>query len=163
MKKAAIIACVLALLCAGLLAYGLVNTRLQVVPAGVQAIPAQESLAEFERLRRAVENKSLIGTAYTAMVPGEASDYRLVVYTLQVENKGLIPAEMVELQVSPQDGDIACYALPDSLPDITVPPRGQATLRCVLLTSNQRDQNLRELHVTYYIWGNPFTVKITYG
>lgn len=167
MKKAALITFALALLMGGVLVYGLMGTRLTVIPQSVQVVAGEEQIAEFERVKGAVNNRSLIGTAFTAELPGEPSEYRFVIYTVEVRNKGLLPAKMASLEISPADGDAASYtdfSSKGKIPDITIPAGGSAVLRRVLVTTvGSKQGTVRDLFISYHIWGHPFTVKVTYG
>lgn len=167
MKRAALIAFALALIMAGALVFSLVNTRLHIRPLSAQVLAADSQPQEFMRLQQAIENRSLIGTAFVDELPGEAKDYRFVVYTLAIHNRGFLPAEMVELHVSPAAGDMASYtdlSAQGRIPDITVSGGSTGSVRCVLLTrADSRQSTVRELFVSYHIWGHPFTIKLTYG
>ncbi len=167
MKKAAILATALVLLVGAFLVYGLIGTRLRIMAHPPQVMPAAQHEAEFTRLKKASENRSLIGTSFTQDIPGDASDYNLVIYTVTLSNHGLLPAHMAELMVSPASDDILCYtdgSAQGQIPDITIPAGKSATIRCVLLTRvNARQTSVRDLYVSYHVWGNPFTVRITAG
>ena len=167
MKKAALIALAAVLLGGFLLVYGLIGTRLDAKAHEPVVLPAAEYNTEFERLQKAVRSRSLIGTAFTQSIEGDAGDYNLVIYTVTLVNKGLIPAQMAELAVSPSDQDILFYtdgSLQGEVPDISVPAGGSAAIRCVLLTRAAPRQNtVRDLYISYYIWDNPFTIRITSG
>lgn len=167
MKIAAIIALVLVLLLGGALVYGLVNTQLQLTPVQAKVIPASEQPAEFERLRKAVEQRSLVGTVFENSLPGTAEEYQLIVYTIAVENRGFLPAEMLELQVSPAAGDVLSFtdlSAQGRLPEVDLAAGQKGTVRCVLLTRvGERQHAVRQLFLSYYIWGHPFTLKLTYG
>ena len=133
----------------------------------MQVVAGEDQPQEFERLEKALANRSLIGTAFAAELPGGPGEYRFVIYTLKVSNNGLLPAKMVSLEVSPAAGDAASYtdfSAQGRVPDVTIPPCGSATLRRVLLTRwDTRQTTVRDLFISYHIWGNPFTVKVTYG
>lgn len=167
MKRAAYLALALTLVLAFALVYQLVNSTLQVKPLSPQVIPAAEQPAEFLRLQEAVGNRALIGTAIAAALPGSAEDYSLVVYTLRITNNGFLPANMVELQVSPADGDMLFYtdgSAQGRPPSEDIAPGATRELRCVLLTSAAAARRpVRDLFVTYYIWGNPLRIKVTAG
>lgn len=158
---------VLLLLCGGILVYALINTQLDVNPLPPQVLSASEHQDEFQRLQKAVSNRSLIGTSFTQDVPGDADDYNIIIYTVTLSNRGLLPAQMAELSVSPSDNDMLYFtdgSTQGEIPDISVPAGGSATIRCALLTrSNSRQSTVRDLFISYYIWGNPFTIRITAG
>ena len=161
------IALAVVLLGGTLLVYGVIGTRLEATVHEPVVLPAAEHIAEFERLQRAVRNRSLIGTTFTQEIQGDASSYNLVIYTVTLSNRGLLPAQMAELIVSPSDQDILCYtdgSAQGEILDIGVPAGGTSSIRCVLLTSaGARQTAVRDLYISYYIWGNPFTIRITSG
>ena len=167
MKAAAAVLVVLVLIAGALLVFQLVNTTLQVTPVSAQVIPCRDLESEFRRVQEAVDNRALIGTALQQAVPGSASDYSFIIYTLQVENRGFLPADMTEIQVSPLSADMLFYtdgSAQGIVPSITVPAGGSQSLRCILLTRSVEGMHaVRDLFVTYYIWGHAFTVKVTYG
>ena len=148
-----------------MLVYAVVGTQLDAAAHSPQVFSAAEHEAEFLRLEKALKNNSLIGTAYMQNIEGAASEYNLVIYTVTLRNKGLLPAQMTEMVVSPADNDVLCYtdgSAQGDIPDITVPAGGAATIRCVLLTRAQaRQTTVRDLYISYYIWGNPFTIRVT--
>lgn len=167
MKKAAIITFSLALVMSSLLIYGLIGSKLVVKPQPVLPVEASGQPIEFKRLQDAVSNRSLIGTAFQNSLPGEAADYQLIVYTVELYNKGLVPAEMAEMIISPAKDDMLCYtdgSAQGKIPDISVPAGGKTNIRCILLTkSANRLNTVRDAYLSYYILGNPFTIKVTFG
>ena len=169
MRKAAAIAVVLVLMLmlGGVLVYGLVNTHVQVVDGKVQVIACSAYPDEFARLQAAAQQSALVGTVFQQNIEGSAGEYSLLVYALQLKNPGFLPMEMVELQVSPLAEDQLSYtegSAEGAVPQITVGPGRTATLRQVLMTkATGKPRTVRDLYITYYIWGNPFTVKYTFG
>ncbi len=167
MKRAAIIAVVLVLLLGGVLVYGLIGTRLGITPVSAQVIPATEQPGEFARLQRAVARNALVGTAFQREIGGSAEEYTIVIYTVALKNTGLLPAEMAELVVSPAANDVLCYtdqSAQGRIPQVTVPPGETVQIRCVLLTkTTERMSTVRDLYISYYVWGHPFTIKMTHG
>jgi hypothetical protein len=166
-KKAAMISLAAVLICGALLIYALVGTRLVIEPHPPRVLPASEHAAEFERLKKAAAQKSLVGTLYAQNVPGGAADYELVIYTVTLRNRGLLPARMAEMNISPAQNDILCYtdgSAEGQVPEVTVPAGGSRDIRCVLLSKKAARQGaVRDTYISYYIWGNPFTVRATVG
>jgi hypothetical protein len=167
MKTAAVILIVLVLIAGALLVYQLVNLTLSVTPVSAQVIPCNDQEPEFRRVQQAVDERALIGTVLQQAVPGNAGDYSFIIYSVKVKNNGFLPARMTEIQVSPLATDMLFYtdgSAQGVVPNITVPAGGSQTLRCVLLTQSIEGMHaVRDIYVTYYIWGHPFTVKVTYG
>lgn len=165
MKKIAITLTILVLLLGGLMVYALVGTQMQVSigPRHLQALPASEQPQQFARWMDALQNDSVQGTVYDPDAAGSPEDYYFSVYEITVGNSGLLPADMVEVQMAPLKGDVLSYSGQVSMgQDINVPvkvaPGKSATLQHVVL-SRQNTNHAREFIITYYIWGNPFTVK----
>lgn len=158
MKTAAIILIVLVLAVGGVLMYGLFHTRLEIIGKGLQTLPAAEDGARFEALRTAVERQSLMGTKVKSGPLGSAADYSFYVYTLRLKNSGLVDAKMVELQISPGPGDVLFYGEEG---ETDLAPGATRDVWCVLLTEG-KPTPVREIYVTYYLWGHPQEVKFTY-
>lgn len=163
MKTAAIVLMILALVLGGVMVYGLFNTSLQVAGKGLEVYPATERAGEFEMIRQAVENNSLIGTVVREEEMGGPSEYNYFVYTLRLNNPGLVPAEMVEMQITPQNGDVLFFdqRFYGSMDEIVIPPKSSQDIWCVMLTRGP-SHAVRELKVTYYLWGHPQEVKYIY-
>jgi hypothetical protein len=166
-KKAALISVVLVLILGGILVYGLVNTHIRVADAKVQVIPCSAYPEEFSRLQADARGNALVGTVFRQDVEGPAEEYCLLVYELKLKNPGFLPMEMVELQISPLADDQLSYtdgSAQGAVPQIAVGPGRTAVLRQVLMTKAQdKPRTVRDLYITYYIWGNPFKVKYTFG
>lgn len=158
MKKIAIALAVLAVLFAGALGYGLFNTNVKVLAKGLQTIPAAQRAQEFSSLRQALENGSLLGTPLRATTLGDAEDYTFYLYTLRLHNPGLVPAEMVELQLAPASADILYYGETE---EIILQPGETGDVWCMLLTQGT-PHAVRDFYITYYLWGHAHEVKFTY-
>lgn len=167
MKRAALTALALMLAAGRLLIWGAVGTRLDITAHSPIALPAEDHAAEFERLKKAAAKGSLIGTVYSSASLGGAEEYELIIYTVTLRNRGLLPAAMAEVNVSPAGNDILCYtdgSASGEIPDVTVPAGASRDIRCVLLSRRAARQSaVRDLYVSYHIWGNPFTVRVTAG
>lgn len=158
MKKLAITLIVLVLALGGLIGYGLFNTSLSVIGQGFQKTPASQRSADFETLRQNVEKKSLLGTMLKNETLGDASRYSYYIYTLRIKNPGLVPAEMVELQIAPIEQDVLFYT--DTVENV-IPPGETRDIWCVLLTEGE-PYAVRDIYITYYLWGHEHEVKFTY-
>lgn len=158
MKTAAIVLIVAVLIVGGLLGYGLFNTSLRITGKSLQTFSAVERGTEFESLRVAMDENSLLGTVLNHQSLGAAGEYSYYVYTLRLENPGLIPAEMVEMQIAPLQQDVLFYGPTD---EVIIPAGKTRDLWCVLLTKGT-PHPVRDLRVTYYLWGHPHEVKYTY-
>ena len=109
-------------------------------------------------LQQSMEHENQEGMVYTDQVPMDASMYNFYVYTLRLKNRCLVPAEMVEVQVVGKDGDVLSY---DDENQVNIAPGASRDVWCVLLTQGTPTA-VREIVITYYLWGNPQTVRYTY-
>ncbi|MBR3108079.1 MAG: hypothetical protein IKH30_13030 [Clostridia bacterium] len=158
MKTAAIFLLVLALAAACCLGYALFNTNLHVVGKSLEVLPAAQRTAEFDALKTAVQRQSLLGTVFKTGEIGAAEDYSYYIYTLRLENKCFVPAEMVEMQISPIDSDVLFYC---DTEEKIIPAGETRDVWCVLLTKGT-PHAVRDIYITYYLWGHPQEVKYTY-
>ena len=167
MKTAAILLLILALLIGGAAIWGFSNTRLDMKVEDVQVLDASQQMAEFERLSSLLTHNAVRGLVYGGEFTGNAADYVILQYTIRVRNRGLVKAEMLEAQVVPVKGDVLCYSQQEAMggdvnASIEAAPGQELLFRCYLLTRKNLHA-VRELHVSYYIWGNPFIIKLMYG
>lgn len=149
--------CVLAVGCVA--GYELLNTQLRVTGLGLKAVPAAERATEFSILQTAMSRGSLEGTVFKNGELGDAAGYTFKIYTIRLKNTGLLPAEMVEVQLSPLSGDVLYYG---ETSEAVVNPGGTRDVWVSLLTTDS-DKTARDLYITYYIWGHPLKMKYTYG
>ena len=148
----------LVLVAGGTLGYALFSTNLAVTAKGLQVLPARDRAAEFEALRLSARQKSLLGTLLKSGEWGGAEDYSFYLYSLRLKNNGLVPAEMVEMQVAPIENDMLFYG---DTQETVIPPGGEKDVWVVLLTEGT-PHSIRDLYITYYLWGHPQEVKFTY-
>jgi len=167
MKKIALTLTTIALLLAGAALWGISQATLQVAVQDALIMPADSQLGEFERLVGLMDHQAVRGTVFEENITGNPGDYSILRYTFRVRNRGLIPAKMLEAMVIPATGDVLCYSQQDAQgQDVNQPlnlaPGQETELHCYLLTRREAHP-VREIHITYYIWGHPFLVKVTYG
>lgn len=158
MRKAAIILMTLLLLAAGVVGWGLLHTNLRVIGKSLSATPAADIRTDFYTLQEAVKSQSLLGTQIKSGELGPAEDYTYYVYTLRLQNDGLVGAEMVEIQIAPLEGDVLFYG---ESGEVKIAAGETRDVWCVLLTQGT-PHPVRDIYVTYYLWGHPQEVKYTY-
>lgn len=158
MKTAAIVLLALTLAIGSALCWELYNTNLQVTGKALEILPASQRESQYDALRAAVARQSLMGTVLRKTDMGPAENYTYYIYTLRLKNNGLVPAEMVEMQIAPIQADVLYYC---DTAETIIPPGQERDVWCVLLTEGT-PHAVRDLHVTYYLWGHPQEVKFTY-
>ena len=152
MKRFAIVSVVLLLI--ALLGVGAMymTSNVTVIAQGVTALEAYRNYDLFTDLG------AVVGTSFVA--PQElssAEDYVFYTYTFRLENNTTLPAEMIEVQITPMSGDILQIGSDQVL---TLPAHTIGDVTATILTSKDMHA-IREANITYYIWGIPFTIRTT--
>jgi len=134
------------------------TANIYVEAAGVVTMEATAQQEMFDSLGEQVRLGAVVGTPFTSATSlGQAEDYQFCIYTVRLRNDCRIPAEMVELQISPMAGDVLQIG---DAPLVSVQPGSTADAMAVLLTDADMHA-IREVTITYYMWGVPFTMKTT--
>ena len=96
---------------------------------------------------------------YTSAPIGDAANYQFYTYTVRLKNSCFLAADMVEVQVTPMEGDV--LQIGDTSAKVLA-ARTTGDIQATILTDINMHA-VRELNVTYYMWGLPFTLRTTYG
>ena len=160
LKYTAIALSALLLVMLGLVGYLFLTAEVQVVEVSAKGVSSASDLAGFEALRDSIQNDTFYGTLYQK--PHEwkdASEYVLLTYKLRLRNNCLVPIDMIEVQVVPQSTDIA------QLPSLTVKSldmKSEGEYEVQILTARE-SHSVRELLVSFYLWGVSGNVKTVCG
>ena len=133
------------------------DATVTVEATGAAVVEASAQPALFQQLQQQMRNKAVIGTTFRQTDLDNADDYQFTVYTVRLKNNCFITADMVEVQVSPMEGDILQVGQSAAL---ALSARSTGDIQTTVL-STIGTHTIRELTVTYYMWGLPFTVKTT--
>ena len=134
------------------------TANIYVESTGVITMQASARQEQFDALSEQLRLNAVVGTAFTTdTILGPVEDYQFCTYTVQLRNDCRIAAEMVEVQISPMAGDVLQVG---GSPIVTVQPGESAKVLAVLLTDADMHA-IREVVITYYMWGIPFTTKTT--
>ncbi len=159
MKYVAWFMVVLLLLAAAGVGYLYVQARVAVEAIGAQAYEAQSQQPTFDDLKRRLENGTVLGSVFKNEPLGDASEYAFYTYTVRLRNNSLIAADMVEVQIVPVDKDVLQMG---STNVRSLSPNSKGDFSATILTRRDSGSS-RQIVITYYIWGKPFTVRKTYG
>ena len=160
LKFVAIALVALLIVMVGLVGYLFLTAEIQVVEVNAKGISAASDVERFEALKESIQNDTFYGTLYQK--PREwkdASEYVLLTYKLRVRNNCLVPIDMLEVQVVPNPNDIA------QLPSLDVKSldlKSEGEIEVQILTARE-SHSIRELLVSYYLWGVSGNVKTVYG
>ena len=139
--------------------YFFFTAKVTVADCDITGIAASQRPELFQQVQGYVGLDALQGTMFTDEEIGNAEDYAFITYTLTLSNQCLIPVDMIEVQVVPEAGDIL------QIGDFNVyslAPKTQGTITATILT--QKDSHsVRDVLVTYYVWGVSFTIRYTCG
>ncbi len=138
--------------------YLYMTANIVVEAVGVVAVEAASQPDLFHDLKEQVRLGAVTGTPYVgAQELADAENYQFYTYTVRMRNNCAVPADMVELQVTPMSGDILQIG---SFADVKLPASQTVDVNATILTDVNMHA-IREVTITYYIWGVPFTMKTT--
>ncbi len=151
-----ILLCVAALVFTG---YLYMNTNVTVIGTGCTAVDAMDMADTFNGLKEGIAAESFVGTLFQVKPElGDPAAYQFYTYTVRLQNGTFLPAEVVELQVTPMDADV--LQIGDTVRH-DLAARSTGDFSATILTTKEM-HNVRELKVTWYIWGMPFSQKVAY-
>ena len=159
LKTAMYLMITLVVLALGVVGYFFATAKVTITAYDAKGAQATQNQALFDQLKDDVAQNTLQGTLFKTATLGNATDYAFITYTVRLSNQCLVPIDMVEIQVEPdpedvlQMGDTAVRSLnARSVGDITA----------TILTAKNKDA-VREVIVSYYVWGVSFTIRQTIG
>ncbi len=157
LKALAILMVVVVLAAVGLVIYYFSTANVTVMATASSGMLATENRAMFDELKKAMADNTLIGTRFDdgQSELGEATDYAFITYTARLSNQCLFPIDMVEIQVAPEGGDVLQIGARETY---SLGARSVGDIQTTILTSKD-SHAIRELIITYYIWGRPFTIS----
>ena len=159
MKPLAIILVILVLAALVGVGYLYFTSNLTVSFSSVVATDPVNQTEAFSQIRTAVENETFIGTRFSSEQRGGPEDYLFYTWTVHLENKSFLPADTVEIQITPMTGDVLLLG---DTEEHSLDSRRTANLTATVLTSRGM-HSVREATVTWYVWGLPFSARITLG
>lgn len=138
--------------------YLYMNANVFVEAVGVIATDAVSQYELYEDLRDQLRLGAVAGTPYIAATElSGPENYQFLTYTIRLRNNTSVPADMVELQVTSMAGDVLQIG---SFEDVKLPAGRSVDATATILTDVNMHP-IREVTITYYIWGVPFTMKTT--
>ena len=160
LKIAAIASFALLLVVCVLVGYLFLTAEVRIVDIQSHGISAADDPDVFERIKTDVIDDAFYGTLYQEpLVWKDAEEYVFLTYNIKLRNDCLIPIDMIEVQVVPQSYDIL------QMPDLKVKSlelKSEGELEVQILTTKDTHP-IREIIVTYYLWGVSGNIKTVYG
>jgi len=138
--------------------YMYMTANIFVDAVGVVATEAANQPVHFAELRQQLRLGAVTGTPFVqSQELADAESYQFLTYTIRLKNDTAVTADMVELQVTPMAGDVLQIG---SYHDVKLPAGQTVDATATILTAKDMHP-IREVTITYYIWGVPFTMKTT--
>lgn len=139
-----------------MLVYLFLTAEVTATVTGSQGISAADQAESFETLKAALDQETFTGTLFQKPEQWkDAGEYVYLTYTVSVNNGCLVPIDMIEVQVVPQPSDI--LQLGDRQ-NHSLSPKTSGNVTAVIL-SPKETHSVREIIVTYYVWGVSFQIK----
>ena len=113
----------------------------------------------FAQVKQYAALDAFQGTLFSSEAIGDAAGYAFITYTIQLSNQCLVPIDMIEIQVVPQEGDILQIGNYEAR---SLQPKTQGSVSATILT-NKDSHSVREVLITYYVWGVSFSIRYTCG
>ena len=123
----------------------------------IQTAPAADYPEAYGAIRSLLESGSAPQAFEGASLSEDPSGYTLVDINITLTNRGLFPAEWLDIRAAAAEGDIAVYALTGEGGDIAA--RGTATVNLKLVTTAPADAE-RDITIRYYVHGMKRSVTV---
>ena len=159
MKPLAIFLVILVLAALAGVGYLYFNASLTVTYGSVVATDPVTQPDVFTQIRASLENDTFVGTRYGTADLGGPEDYIFYTWSVRLDNKTFLPADTIEIQVTPMTGDVLSIGDPAGH---TLSSGGSTELSATFLTARDK-HSVREAIVSWYVWGLPFSTRITLG
>lgn len=160
LKIAAIASFSLLLVMLVLVGYLFMTAEVEVVNVTAHGVSASADPVSFEQLKASVDEGTFQGTLFQKPLEWkDASEYVYITYTIRLRNNCLVPLDMVEGQVIPLSTDILQIGDYD-VRSLDLKSEGDLT---VSILAPKDTHSVRELIVTYYLWGVSGSVKTLFG
>ena len=121
---------------------------------------AGQQAEDFATLQASLDTNTFMGTIFQKPEQWKsAEDYVYLRFDVKLRNGCLVPIDMIEVQVVPQPTDIL------QLADHQVhsaEPKQETTVSAMILAPKDTHP-VREIIVSYYVWGVSFQVKTLSG
>lgn len=143
----------LAMLAALFLAGGALSAKLSVMTANA---------AEYPKAYASIRSVLASGApqVFTNDLPEDPAACRLEDVTITLENRGLIPAEWISVNVEGAPGDVAVYSITGE--GSTIGGRSVGTVNVKLVSLADSDPQ-RVYHIQYYVYGMKRSIDVKEG
>jgi hypothetical protein len=139
--------------------YFFFTAKVTVADCDISGSRADQRLELFQQIKGYTALDAFQGTMFTDEDIGDAADYAFITYTLQLSNQCLVPIDMIEIQIIPEAGDVLQIG---NFEVRSLASKSRGHVSATILT--QKDSNsVRDVLITYYVWGVSFSIRYTCG
>lgn len=135
------------------------TSNLTVSFASVVATDPMDQPDAFNQIKNALESETFVGTKFSALPLAGPEDCLFYTWTVHLENNSFLPADTIEIQITPMTGDILLLG---DTQQHNLDSRASVDLSATVLTARKM-HSVREAIVTWYVWGLPFSTRLTLG
>ena len=159
MKPLGIILIILVLAAIVAVGYIYLTATIDVTFKEAIATDAMSQLDYFDNLKSKVDSSTFVGTRFSNEALSAADQYQFLTYTVTLNNHSFLQADVIEIRITPMSGDVLQIGEES---EHTLPSGRTMDLSATILTDRGMHA-VREATVSYYLWGIPFTTKLTLG
>ena len=166
MKVFAIFLIILCLAALGGIAYLHATSSLNAWSVSCLVSELKDDMSLYQELKTRLEQGTFIGTRFSSEPISAPEDYLVYQWTVRLENRTALPAQVAEIRVSPMRGyDILQFDpkvfTSGSVPEYQVESGKSAEITVCVLTSRavldgQDRPDMRDASLTWYLGGFPF-------
>ena len=113
----------------------------------------------LDLVRESVASGAFVGTVFETGDIASADQYQFLSYTVSLNNHSFLDATVPEIRITPMLGDVLVIGDTEE----RLLPAGKKTELYLTLLTRRDMHSIREASVSWYVWGIPFTEKITLG
>ena len=159
MKAAGIILIVLCIAALSGVVYYYASSSLTVSYVDCIATDPMSMPDLMELLKEQLDTGTFTGLKLTTDTDFSPAESLLYTWTVRISNRTQIPAKAAEIRIIPLSGDI--LQLPVAEENV-IQPGEDAEISVTVLTGAKM-HHVREAVVSWYLWGMPFSERITIG
>ena len=131
-------------------------SEMKAAPAGGTVESAADRIEAFNGICQSAQIGSSDLVMYENSVDYGAEQYLFITYTLQLRNLNALPAEWIQLEIEPQQGDVLMVR--SDVADIPAFSEGLVTV--VLMTDRSTAGYARQATLTYYVYGHEISIPV---
>ena len=159
MKPLAIILVLLVIAALVGVGYLYFTSNLEVTFSGCIATDPLTQADYFTALKKSLDAGTFAGTLFSSSPLPEPDGCLFYTWTVHLENTSFLPVDTIEIQVTPMTGDILAVGEPA---EHRLDAHSASDLSVTVLTARSM-HSVREATVTWYVWGLPFSARLTLG